>query len=103
MTVLPFFDMIDYRQFIVVVQEYDIFRLEQVLLSFSLEQKQRMQTALLRVRGMFLYGSGGTEQELARIHQSIAQGLDANDISPVDMILSNIALRHLTDFPSEKS
>jgi hypothetical protein len=57
--------MLDWAKFAVFIPDYDVQNLEAILLSYTWEQVQDMQTNLMLVRDAFLYPSeGGDDSRL---------------------------------------
>lgn len=55
----PFWDILDWAKFSVQINDYDIENIEKILLSYTWDDIQRMQTNLMLVRDAFLYPAEG--------------------------------------------
>lgn len=65
----PFWDMLDWAKFSIQINDYDIENLESILLSYTWEDIERMQTNLMLVREAFLYPAEGNMD--ANLHERV--------------------------------
>ena len=71
----------------------DIGRMEDILLSYSIEELQKMQAHLLRVREAFMYAPDGSVNE---IHEF-------DGLNPAAFLFAGLQERRSTIFPTVKS
>lgn len=83
-----FWDVLDWSKFAVFVNEWDLERLEDILLSYTWEQVEQMQANLVLVRDAFIYPSVGKEKEALQ------------ERSPFWYAMHSTWLRKLTRFPT---
>lgn len=83
----PYWDMLDWARFSVTVPDYEVQNLEAILLSYTWDQVQAMQTNLMLIRDAFLYPSEGD--------------IDGNtrDRGPFYFAIHNAALLKQTRYP----
>jgi len=93
----PYFDLLDYSDFAVRVEEADIVNIEPTLLAISPAQKQRLQVNVLRLRTVLQYHTPQTEA--ARFTRPGDDGGNATDVGGLEMALANLAIRYRTYYP----
>lgn len=64
----PFWDMLNWSKFSITVADYDTAGLDQVLLSYSWDEVERLQTNLMLVREAFLYPAEGHMEDNLKGH-----------------------------------
>nr|XP_031859815.1 uncharacterized protein CI109_004663 [Kwoniella shandongensis]KAA5526887.1 hypothetical protein CI109_004663 [Kwoniella shandongensis] len=87
----PFWDMLDWTSFSVTISDSSIDHLEQILLSYSWGDVQRMQTNLMLIRDAFLYP---TEGEAGQVESA-----NLNERGPFFFAMHDTALLRQTKYP----
>ncbi|KZO99764.1 glycosyltransferase family 47 protein [Calocera viscosa TUFC12733] len=85
----PFFDMLDWSKLSITVERKDLQRMEEMLMSYTLEEIERLQTNLMLVRDAFLYPLDGKYKD-----QLTMRG-------PLFFAMHSTKMRMLTQYPSD--
>jgi hypothetical protein len=88
-TMHPFENFLDYRKFSVRVPEDQVYRLEEILLSYSENDLKLMQAHLIRMRSAFWYGTNATIESL----------YEFDGINPMRLVMANLYRRQMTMYP----
>lgn len=64
----PFWDIIDWSKISVQVNDYEVERLEHILLSYTWEEIEEMQANLMLIRQAFLYPNEGDMEDNLKEH-----------------------------------
>jgi len=88
-TIPPFGTILDYRLFAIHIPESKFTQIEEILLSYSMDELKFLQANLLAIRNAFVYGLDGT----------IDDPYSNNNINPMAFILTGLYERNLIKFP----
>lgn len=83
-----FWDVLDWSKFAVFINEWDIERIEEILLSYTWEQLEQMQANLMLARDAFIYPAVGSEEQ------------SLEERSPFWFATHSTWLRKLTKYPT---
>ncbi|EJT98904.1 hypothetical protein DACRYDRAFT_110241 [Dacryopinax primogenitus] len=85
----PFYDMLDWSKLSIAIERKDLQRIEEVLMSYTMEEIERFQTNLMLVRDAFLYPLDGNHKD-----QLTMRG-------PLFYAMHSTKMRMLTQYPSD--